>query len=337
MSPGCVSDVNDSVHTPVIRRKCAIRNFNNMLQEVPVVDLAAPSAGADLVRSLELASSALIVGHGVDLSLRQDVIARSREFFALPREVKQQVRWPGTGPWHGWQPVYEGAADIIGTRVPDLVERFEVHEVDEFSLWPDEVAGFREAWLAYYFSCATLASRLVRVVAAELDLPEEELPAWTDGQFANLVANHYLPQPEPPLPGQTRVGAHTDRGGVTLLAADEAPGGLEVRLAGQRWVPVVIPPDAYVLQVGDLFARWTNRRLPANVHRVVNPPREVAATASRLALVYFHYPALDARVVPAPSCVTADRPALAPLVCGEHLLARQEAFKVRVDEAYVPA
>ena len=199
------------------------------------------------------------------------------------------------------------------------------------------MTGFREAWLAYYFSCATLASRLVEVVAAELGLPEEDVPAWTEGQFANLVANHYPPQLEPPLPGQTRVGAHTDRGGITLLAADEAPGGLEVRLAGQRWVPVVIPADAYVLQVGDLFARWTNRRLPANVHRVVNPPREVAATASRLALVYFHYPALDARVVPAPSCVTADRPALPPLVCGEHLLARQEAFKVRVDEAYVPA
>jgi isopenicillin N synthase-like dioxygenase len=308
-----------------------------MLPSVPVVDLSGATAGADLVRSLEVASSALIVGHGIDLGLRAEVVARSREFFALPRDVKERVRWPGTGPWFGWQPVYEGAAELIGTRVPDLVERFEVHEVDDFTMWPAEVAGFREAWLAYYFSCATLASRLVRLVAAELDLPEEALVDWTDRQFANLVANHYLPQPEPPLPGQTRVGAHSDRGGVTILAADEAPGGLEVRLGGREWVPVVIPPDAYVLQVGDLFSRWTNRRLPANVHRVVNPPREVAATASRLALVYFHYPALDTVVTPAPSCVTADRPALPALVCGEHLLARQEAYKVRVDEVYTPA
>jgi isopenicillin N synthase-like dioxygenase len=308
-----------------------------MLQEVPVVDLSLPTAGADLVRSLELASSALVVGHGVDLGLRQEVVARSRAFFALPREVKERVRWPGTGPWHGWQPVYEGVAELTGTRMPDLVERFEVHEVEAFALWPQEVAGFRDAWLAYYFSCATLASRLVRLVAAELDLPQAALADWTDRQFANLVANHYLPQPTPPLPGQTRVGAHTDRGGVTLLAADEAPGGLEVRLGGRHWVPVVIPADAYVLQVGDLFARWTNRRLPANVHRVVNPPREVAATASRLALVYFHYPALDTVVVPAPSCVTRERPALPSLVCGDHLLARQEAFKVRVDEQYATA
>ncbi|MCU1380905.1 MAG: 2OG-Fe(II) oxygenase [Acidimicrobiales bacterium] len=307
-----------------------------MVQGVPVVDLSTEAAGADLVESLETASSAIVVGHGIDLRLRSEVIARSREFFALPREVKERVRWPGTGPWFGWQPVNEGAAELTGTRVPDLVERFEVQEIEGFTYWPDEVAGFREAWLAYYFSCATLASRLVRMVAAELDLPEEELPAWTERQFANLVANHYVPQPEPPLPGQTRVGPHTDRGGVTLLAADEAPGGLEVRLGGREWVPVVIPSDAYVLQVGDLFARWTNKRLPANVHRVVNPPREVAATSSRLALVYFHYPALDAVVTPAPSCVTADRPALPSLVCGDHLLARQEAYKTRGDdEKYV--
>ena len=71
---------------------------------------------------------------------------------------------------------------------------------------------------------------LVRVAADELDLPPDDLPAWTDGQFANLVANHYLPAARAaPLPGQTRVGAHTDRGGITLLTADEAPGGLEVR------------------------------------------------------------------------------------------------------------
>ena len=88
----------------------------------------------------------------------------------------------------------------------------------------------------------------------------DDLPGWTDGQFANLVANHYLPQPEPPLPGQTRVGSHTDRGGITLLTADEAPGGLEVRPTGRGWTPVVIPDDAYVVQVGDLFSRWTNRR-----------------------------------------------------------------------------
>ena len=74
--------------------------------------------------------------------------------------------------------------------------------------------------------------------------------------------------------------------------------------------------------------------VPANLHRVVNPPREVAAEASRLALVYFHYPALDTVVAPAPSCIDADHPPIEAIVAGEHLFRRQEAFKKGAHERY---
>jgi isopenicillin N synthase-like dioxygenase len=301
---------------------------------VPTIDLSSTSAATDLVDALEHASSALLVGHGIDFELRREVIARSREFFALPREEKALVQWPGTGLWFGWQPVHEGGREYIGDRVPDLVERFEMRDPASFTSWPARPDGFAQAWTRYYSACGALASRLMTMVAGVLDLAADELVAWTDGQFANLVANHYLPQPSPPLPGQTRVAAHTDRGGITLLAADEAPGGLEVRLAERTWVPVVIPDDAYVIQVGDLLSRWTNKRIPANVHRVVNPPREVAATASRLALVFFHYPRLDALITPAPSCVDADGARFEPVVAGEHVQRRQEAYRFESNEQY---
>jgi isopenicillin N synthase-like dioxygenase len=301
---------------------------------LPVVDLSAPHAGPDLIDALRSHASALLVNHGVDPELRRSVIELSRAFFARPEAEKARVRWDGTGPWSGWQPVYEGAGEITGDRVPDLVERFECQELATFALWPDRPVGFAEAWTAYYDAAGDLASHLVRLAVEVLDLPTDALPAWTDQQFANLVANHYLPQPDPPLPGQTRVGAHTDRGGITLLSADEAPGGLEVRPRGRGWTPVVIPEDAYVVQVGDLFSRWTNRRIPANLHRVVNPPREVAAEASRLALVYFHYPALDSVVAPAPSCVDSEHPPIEAIVAGEHLFRRQEAFKQGAAERY---
>ena len=301
---------------------------------VPVVDLSARDAGSELISALGTHASALLVNHGVDLDLRREVIELSRTFFALPEDEKDRVRWDGTGPWSGWQPVYQGAAELTGDRVPDLVERFECQELEVFARWPERPAGFASAWTAYYAAAGELASHLMQVAAAELDLPPDDLPAWTDGQFANLVANHYMPQPVVPLPGQTRVGAHTDRGGITLLTADEAPGGLEVRPTGRGWTPVVIPEHAFVVQAGDLFSRWTNRRIPANLHRVVNPPREVAADSSRLALVYFHYPALESVVAPAPSCIDADHPAIEPIGAGEHLLRRQEAFKEGAAERY---
>lgn len=304
------------------------------MQTIPTIDLRRDDAGPALVDALEHASSALLVGHGIDPALRADVIAQSRQFFALPTDEKTEVRWPGTGLWYGWQPVYDGSQEYTADRAPDLVERFECHGPATFTSWPRRPTGFAEAWTRYHDACAALASQLMELLAAELDLPTDDLPAWTTGQYANLVANHYLPQPEPPLPGQTRVSAHTDRGGITLLAADEAPGGLQVRLAERTWIDVVIPEDAYVIQVGDLFSRWTNKRIPANVHRVVNPPREVAATASRLALVYFHYPDLDAIIAPAPSCIGEAGPRYEPVVAGVHTMRRQEAYRMRGDEEY---
>jgi isopenicillin N synthase-like dioxygenase len=172
------------------------------------------------------------------------------------------------------------------------------------------------------------------MIAATLDLPAEDVEAWTTRQYANLVVNNYLAQETPPLPGQVRVASHTDRGGFTLLWADDAPGGLQVKPPRTNaWVDVDFPPDVFLVQAGDLLARWTNNVIRANVHRVVNPPAAVAATARRMALVYFHYSALDTLVSPAPSCVGEGR-ALPAIAAGGHLLARQEGYKVERDEDY---
>lgn len=294
---------------------------------VPTIDLAAPDAGAALCAGLSEASCVFVINHGVDLAERLEMRELSKAFFDLSEDEKAKVRWPGTGYWSGWQPVYKGAPELTGSRVPDLLERFEAQDLESFALWPAEPAGFVEAWTEYYGQCRAVASRLMTLIAAGLDLPAEDLGAWTTGQFANLVVNNYLAQETPPLPSQVRVASHTDRGGFTLLWADDAPGGLQVKPPGtNEWVSVDFPPDVFLIQAGDLLARWTNNVIRANVHRVVNPPAEVAATARRMALVYFHYPALDTVVQPAPSCV-GDGRALPPLVAGRHLLHRQEAYK----------
>lgn len=302
---------------------------------VPTVDLGTASP-ATLADALVGSSCVLVAGHGIAAGLRSEMAAVSASFFDLPAEEKEAVRWPATGPWHGWQPVYAGVEELTGSRVPDLVERFEVQEVDDFALWPSRPTSLRDTWLAYYRQCAGLVTRLMTMLASALDLPSDELAAWTDRQYANLCVNNYPAQPEPPLPGQVRVGPHTDRGGLTLLAADDAPGGLEVRLpGGGDWIPVQIPPSCYLVQAGDLLARWTNRTIRANVHQVVNPPRAVAATARRQAVIYFHYPALDTVVAPAPACVsTSGGEALPALHAGQHLFNRQTAYALSSSEAH---
>jgi isopenicillin N synthase-like dioxygenase len=307
---------------------------------VPVVDLTAAGAAAALASGLQSASCLFVVGHGAGGEVLRDVVEVSREFFALPRAEKALVEWPGERPWSGWQPVHEWSEDKSGLPVPDLLERFEARlpmpaggdldgvDLDAwaatFRLWPARPASMARCWTRYYATQARLASRLVSMIADEMGLPAADLPAWTEQQFANLVVNHYPAQRQPAPAGQVRTHPHTDIGGVTILWADDAPGGLEVIFPGDReWTPVLIPPDAFLIQAGDLLARWTNHRIRANVHRVVNPAPEHAAHAARTSVVFFHHPDLEVEVRPAPSTLRPGRRPAQPLHAGRHVIRRQ--------------
>jgi isopenicillin N synthase-like dioxygenase len=333
---------------------------------VPTVDLATQPL-SDFVGALRRSSCVFITGHGVSDRLMTAMVDVSTEFFDLPRDLKAPTRWPGDGLWRGWQPVHEGAPDLTGGRVPDLLERFEValsgprEETPDglaasaatFSLWPSVPGSFTQVWTRYYAALGNLASRLMAAIIDDLALLEgaaqaaDVAAAWTGEHYANLVAINYIPQETPPEPGQLRIRQHTDRGGLTLLWADQAPGGLEVMLPHSReWVPVLIPADAFLVQAGDLLARWTSYAIRPNIHRVVNPPAEVAATSRRISIPYFHYPRLDLLVEAAPSCLTEDsagnhRRAARPVVAGEHTFRRQEddkdAYGHSIEEALAAA
>ena len=61
-------------------------------------------------------------------------------------------------------------------------------------------------------------------------------------------------------------------------------------------VDVVTEPGTYVINIGDIMQIWTNDRGVSTMHRVVNPPRELADTARRHSVVFFHQPNYDARI-----------------------------------------
>jgi isopenicillin N synthase-like dioxygenase len=308
---------------------------------VPVVDLSTAPLSV-FVTALREKSCVFITGHGVPAELMNDMIEASTTFFDLPRDQKLSTRWPGDGLWRGWQPVHEGDADLTGGRLPDLLERFEIAlsgtreetpaalaaSAATFELWPAEPASFARVCTRYYAALGNLACRLMHAIIADLDLPRDDATAWTGEHYANLAAINYIAQETAPEPGQIRIRQHTDRGGLTLLWADQTPGGLEVMLPHSReWVPVLIPADAFLVQAGDLLARWTSHTIRPNIHRVVNPPAEVAATSRRLSIPYFHYPRLDLTVEPAPSCLPPGRRPARQVVAGEHAFQRQEDYK----------
>ena len=90
--------------------------------------------------------------------------------------------------------------------------------------------------------------------------------------------------------GQVRGGAHTDYGSITLLWRFDNIAALQVYDKKDGvWVTVPSVENSIVVNVADMFARWSNDILKSTPHRVVN----VDMNKPRYSMPYFVDPGRD--------------------------------------------
>jgi isopenicillin N synthase-like dioxygenase len=308
---------------------------------IPVIDISAArgedrgarlGAARAFGEALEHVGFVTVVGHGIDEKLLTSTYAAVREFFALPTAEKMHACPPEQAKARGYLPVgiESVAATLDADTPPDLCEALVFaglarppSATAKPNIWPQRPERLRDLVLRYNHELDQLGKRLARVSALALDLDEDAL----DGHFAEpsmtLRFVNYPDQPNAPLPGQLRYGAHHDYGGLTILRQDEAPGGLEVCDADGTWHEVPPSPGGFVINVGDLMSRWTNGRWRSTLHRVVNPPRELTGSTQRLSMVTFYSPNEESEIACLPSCATSTNPPRWPPVkAGEYILAK---------------
>jgi isopenicillin N synthase-like dioxygenase len=317
-----------------------------MLTTVPVIDIA-PLGGDDrdrravaqaIARACEDIGFFTIVGHGVDATLVRRMYDVSREFFDLPAEDKQRVRRPKPEQSRGYIGLGEENLSYgVGRDTTDLKEFFAIGPVDvpdeayyhapaaypSFApnVWPARPASLRAVYTDYYRAMERLAARLMRAFALALDLREDFFHDKTDRHISGIRVINYPDQPAAPAPGQLRAGAHSDYGALTILKAENVPGGLEVLNRAGEWVAVAPVADSFVINLGDLMMHWTNDRWISTLHRVANPPRDAALGSRRQSIVFFYQPNYDALIECLPGCCGPGHPAkYAPVTSGEHRL-----------------
>ena len=314
------------------------------LLDVPVIDISPFLRGsaADklaVARKVDQACRDIgflvIQGHGISRPLMDTVRHLSRDFFDLPLAEKQRAARPAKDVARGYIGMDEES--LARSRDPsaygsDLNESLMIGPVDEVpadyafspeagqhfavNIWPDKPAGLKAAYVAYYRAMGQLAQTLMRIFAIALNLPEQYFDPLLDRHISRLRVRNYPAQLTPPLPGQIRAGAHSDYGSLTILAAEDKPGGLQVCNAAGQWVDVPIVADCFIVNIGDLMALWTNDTWVSTLHRVVNPPADAGASGRRQSLVFFHNPNYDAEIV---SLVPNALPKYAPTTSGRHL------------------
>ena len=286
-----------------------------------------------------------IVGHRLPRAHIDAMVDASSQFFAMPIDVKQQCTPADPSINRGYAARgTEGLSYSIGRDAPpDLFEAFNIGEddvdyTDPFyaaqqrgafvpNIWPVEPQELRPALVAYFRSARRLALTLTDVFAVALGLPDAWFLPYVDRSTTTMRAIRYEHRAgdDAPLPGQQRMGAHTDYGIVTVLWA-EPVAGLQIVAPDGEWIDVIPAVDALVINLGDLTAQWTNDQWRSTVHRVV-PPTGVADVAAgsavRRSAAFFLDGNWDAVIECLPTCCSvANPPRYAPLTAGEHLMAK---------------
>jgi len=250
----------------------------------------------------------VLTGHGVPDAVLDDIWRAVHGFFAQGADEKAQVAPAFDGAPYGWiGPLKEALAASKGIATPpDLKESFNGGPLavpdgagaDAMAFcyqptpYPD-LEGFRPAWDAYYGQMETLAARIMVAFAAALALPEDFFAPYIGHPISALRALHYPATGAVAEADQQRAGAHTDYGTLTILRPQAGSSGLQVQ-RGDMWIDVPAPDGAFVINIGDLMARWTNDRWVSTLHRVVAKPNQ----PPRKSLAYFHQPDWDADISP---------------------------------------
>jgi len=169
---------------------------------------------------------------------------------------------------------------------------------------------------------------LVRCFALAVSDDEYLFDRHFDPASSFLRLIHYSDEPSDVDAGVYGCGAHSDYGMITLLLTDDNP-GLQV-LKGGEWTDVPPKEGAFVVNIGDMFERWTNGKFRSGVHRVVTP-REGAR--ERYSAPFFFDPDFDAVVEVLESCCDGGRPArFPPISSGRYLLDKYRATHADFDE-----
>ncbi len=227
----------------------------------------------------------------------------------------------------GYSPLQgESLAATLGQQAAaDLKESLNVGADFEAEPWPARPVELRATCIAYFQAMDRLAGDLMGLFAIALKLPANYFAGKIDHSSSFLRIINYPPPEREPEPGQLRAGAHTDYGALTILRSENVAGGLQVRNRAGDWLEVHVPPEAFVVNLGDMMMRWTNDRWISTLHRVVNPPTELRGVSRRQSLVFFHNPNPDALVSCLPGCCGPDNPPRYPPITAGEFIAQKSA------------
>jgi isopenicillin N synthase-like dioxygenase len=300
----------------------------NALANLPVIDLEPflreAASNEDRLRvARELRSACIdigffyLTGHGFTAEYLNSVLAQGRSFFDLPLQDKMKVLslnidMPGFVRTGGVDP------DANRDKVVDIKERFSMtrelmsneqprpNSRTGKSQWParELLPEFETTMKEYISRLGRITRGLNHAFALSLGLPEDYFDKDYQHPELSLMLNYYPPvDPAKLKETQWSFSPHADYTAFTVLLQDSS-GGLQARNAAGYWIDVPPKDGTFVVNVGNLLARWTNDLYTSTLHRALHVGND-----PRISAAFFVYPNSTAVVRCLETCHGPNNPA----------------------------
>lgn len=273
-----------------------------------------------------------VTGHPISAQRMQEIQDLSKQFFALPAKEKQKISIKHSANHRGYG---ETAAEQLDPTKPgDWKETFDMglnlpadhplvgpqRPLYGPNQYPVSISDFQETLEHHYWDMLALGKKILSALAIALNIDESFFDSKFNHPLSVLRFLHYPPrqaletesgEQTPPV----AAGAHTDYGCITILWQDEL-GGLQVQDVNGNWVDAPPIEDTFVINIGNMMARWSNDRYKSTPHRVYSP-----STAERYSIPFFVEPDFDTDVSCLPNCCKADEsPKYEPISAGDWMI-----------------
>jgi isopenicillin N synthase-like dioxygenase len=234
---------------------------------------------AEFGQALEEIGFAVLVGHGVDPALYDEMHEQTLDLFTST-SIADKMRFRATR--HG--SVNQGYFPIEETSEihPDLVEgwvwcrrAFDIpqHRDAPFraaDYWPDTryEPTFRRLALAHETLFKPIAQAMFRGLGCDPHAYDSKLTQTNFG----LRLNYYPPMTaEQDRSGAGRLLGHEDVDLFTILPASRSDGLQVWNHRSGKWVRMKAPPGSVIINTGDYMQRISNDLYPSTTHRVGKP------------------------------------------------------------------
>ena len=289
---------------------CRCAQIVDMARVLPLVDVAAlrregdsgyTQAATSLGAALADVGFAVITDHGVPASTIADMRAAVAEVFEVPRDNLARTTVQ-KGNYRGYVPLgYFTPNSGIGKA--DHYEawklHFEVRPDDPIrdacdlyapNIWPPTPNEVKTRIIRYWGELELLCNDLLVGLCRHFSIDESFVLSCMEHPLTNMTLLNY--PSSTPTSDSWGIHPHKDFNLLTVLAHDPV-GGLEVRDRSEEWINASCPPDAMVLNVGDMLELWTGGRLVSTPHRVVNH-----SGRARQSFPFFAKPRWDVSIEP---------------------------------------